>query len=262
MNGNGGEEGLNFSVLGSSSSGNSTFVTDGNNSILIDAGLPVRYTLGQIEKLNGHTSLDGIFISHEHSDHVRNLFPLAKRFDCPIYLSEPVSFALGRDRHDRMIELRDRGSVKIGGMEIMPFVVPHDALEPYGFVIRKGSSSLGIVTDLGSASQEIVETLTNLSGLVIESNYDKDMLLRGPYPYPLKRRIAEEMGHLSNTQCSELLDLIIGPETREVVLAHLSEENNDPLIAISENSEAVDRRSPTCRLHLSYPRVATPLLKL
>jgi len=102
----------------------------------------------------------------------------------------------------------------------------------------------------------------NLSGLVIESNYDRDMLLQGSYPYPLKRRIVEGKGHLSNRQCSELLEMVIGPGTKEVVLAHLSEENNDPLIAISECTPAVKRKSSSCRLHLSYPRVATPLLRL
>jgi phosphoribosyl 1,2-cyclic phosphodiesterase len=262
MSGDRGETGLSFSVLGSSSSGNSTLVTDGKSSILIDAGLPVRYTLGEIRKLNGHTCMDGIFVSHEHSDHVRNLFPLARKFNCPIYLSEPVSFALGRDRHERIFDLRDRNTVRVGDMEILPFVVPHDAMEPYGFVIRKGSSSLGIVTDLGSAGEEIIDTLSNLTGLVIESNYDRDMLLHGRYPYPLKRRIAEEKGHLSNKQCSELLDFIVGEGTREVVLAHLSEENNDPLIAMRESTPSVKRRSEECRLHLSYPRVSTPLFRL
>ncbi|MGA1821690.1 MAG: MBL fold metallo-hydrolase [Thermoplasmatota archaeon] len=256
------ESGLRFSVLGSSSSGNSTFVTDGRNSVLIDAGLPVRYTVGQLEKLNGHADIDAIFVSHEHSDHVRNLFPLARRFGCPVYVSEPVSFALGRERHGTILNLKDRNTVRIGDMDIMPFVVPHDALEPYGFVVRSGSSSLGIVTDLGGADPDILDTLNNLTGLVIESNYDRDMLLKGPYPYPLKRRIAEGNGHLSNSQCRQLLERVIGPKTREVVLAHLSEENNDPLIAVRESSPVVRKGSPSCRLHLSYPRVATPLLRL
>jgi phosphoribosyl 1,2-cyclic phosphodiesterase len=120
---------------------------------------------------------------------------------------------------------------------------------------------MGIVTDLGWVHEEIVDVLSDRNGLVIESNYDRDMLLRGPYPHGLKTRIMRETGHLSNAQCRDLIERTIGSRTEEVVLAHLSEENNDPLLAMEASLPAVDPHDGAT-LRLSYPRHPTPLLRL
>jgi len=254
--------GLSFSVLGSSSSGNSTLVTDGTSSILLDAGLPVKYTLKMVEKLTGDLHIDGIFISHEHSDHTRNLFPIAKRFSCPVFLSAPVSWYLGKDYGAQMIEITDGKPVQINEMRITPFLVPHDAIDPFGFIVGSGKHSMALITDLGNVDEHIVELLKDREGLVIESNHDMDMLMNGRYPEYLKRRIIDRKGHLSNQQCRELLEKVIGPSTRDIVLVHLSEENNDPLLAIETSIEAVGNFSPAPNLHISYPRDPTELFRL
>jgi phosphoribosyl 1,2-cyclic phosphodiesterase len=255
-------KGLSFSVLGSSSSGNSTLVTDGSTSILLDAGLPVRYTASMVEELTGRNGIDGIFISHEHSDHTRNLFPLAKRYGCPVYLSPPVSWYMGKRDDVNVQEIKDGRPVNIGNMFITPFLVPHDAIDPFGFVVESSDSSMALITDLGNAEEDIIDMLKDRDGLVIESNHDLDMLMNGRYPGYLKRRIMDRKGHLSNQQCCELLDKVIGPRTKDIVLVHLSEENNDPLLAIETSMEVIECREPSPNLHISYPRDPTRLFRL
>ncbi|MGA1847974.1 MAG: MBL fold metallo-hydrolase [Thermoplasmatota archaeon] len=254
--------GLSFCVLGSSSSGNSTLVTDGETTILMDAGLPVKYTAGKVRELTGREEVSGIFISHEHSDHTRNLFPIAKKFNAPVYLSAPVSWYLGDKGGVTVIEIRDGSKVKVGGLTITPFIVPHDAIDPFGFIVEGKGGSMGLVTDLGGVDDRIMELLSDREGLVIESNHDDEMLLNGRYPNYLKRRIMEEKGHLSNRQCGDLLTRIIGPRTLDVVLVHLSEENNDPLLAIETSLEAIRGSGFDPELHVSYPQNPTELYRL
>jgi phosphoribosyl 1,2-cyclic phosphodiesterase len=254
--------GLSFSVLGSSSSGNCTLVTDGSTSILIDAGLPVRYTAKKVEEMTGSAEVQGIFVSHEHSDHTRNLFPLAKRFSCPAYLSPPVSWYLGSSNDIDVVEIKDGAPIEIGNLKVTPFLVPHDAIDPFGFIIEGRGGSMGLITDLGNASDRIVELLHDREGLVIESNHDTGMLENGRYPGYLKRRILDEKGHLSNQQCGDLLSRVVGPRTRDIVLVHLSEENNDPLLAIETSLEALQQNGYDADLHVSYPRNPTQLFHL
>jgi phosphoribosyl 1,2-cyclic phosphodiesterase len=251
---------MRFCVLGSSSSGNSTLVHEGDTSILIDAGLPVRYTIDKIMEITGRMSLDGIFVSHEHSDHTRNLFALAKRLQCPVYLSSPVSWYLGKREDVEIIELRDRWSFELGCLRITPFIVSHDAIDPFGFIVEGEYGSMGLVTDLGCFDENTMDILRDREGLVIESNYDLDMLVNGRYPNYLKKRIQNGKGHLSNQQCRDLLKEIIGPKTTDIVLAHLSEENNDPLLAIETSMEAIGEKGPN--LHVSYPKHPTEIMDL
>lgn len=254
--------GLSFSVLGSSSSGNCTLVTDGSTSILLDAGLPVRYTAQKVMEFTGEEKIDGIFVSHEHYDHTRNLFALAKRFSCPVYLSSPVSWYLGSFDGVKINEIKDGFPVEMGNIRITPFLVPHDAIDPFGFIVEGSGGSMGLITDLGNVSDRIIDLLRNREGLVIESNHDDEMLQNGRYPNYLKRRIMDEKGHLSNQQCSDLLCQVVGPKTRDIVLVHLSEENNDPLLALETSLEALQQKDFNVNLHVSYPRNPTQLYQL
>ena len=254
--------GLSFSVLGSSSSGNCTLVTDGSTSILLDAGLPVKYTVKKVIQFTGEERVHGIFVSHEHSDHTRNLFALAKKFSCPVYLSPPVSWYLGGSGGVEIHEISDGSTIEIGEIKVTPFLVPHDAIDPFGFIVEGKGGSMGLITDLGNVNDRIVELLRNREGLVIESNHDTEMLKKGLYPGYLKRRIMDEKGHLSNQQCSDLLRRVVGPNTRDIVLVHLSEENNDPLLAIETSLEAIHHNGSDVNLHVSYPRNPTQLYHL
>ncbi len=253
---------MRFCVLGSSSSGNSTLVANHDTAILMDAGLPLGYTTENIEKITGKVQLDGIFVSHEHSDHTRSLKPLARKFQCPVYLSTPVSWYIGRDDGLDIRELRDRWVVEVGSMKVTPFIVQHDAIDPYGFVVEDEYGSLGIVTDLGCYDESVCDILRNREGLIIESNYDLDMLVNGRYPNYLKKRIQNGKGHLSNQQCRDLLKSVVGDRTREIVLAHLSEENNDPLLAMETSLECLECLEAPPSLHVSYPRHPTTVMDL
>ena len=216
----------------------------------------------KVDEITGSDRVDGIFVSHEHSDHTRNLFPLARRFSCPVYLSPPVSWYLGQQDDIEIREIKDGVKIEIGALKITPFLVPHDAIDPFGFIVEGKGGSLGLITDLGAVDERIVEILKDREGLVIESNHDSEMLLNGLYPSYLKRRIMEQNGHLSNQQCRDLLDKVIGPRTRDVVLVHLSEENNDPLLALETSLEAVQLKGGGINLHVSYPRTPTELYRL
>lgn len=252
---------LEFTVLGSSSSGNSTLISCGGKNILIDAGLPLGYTCRMIRELTHTDDLDAIFISHEHSDHVKSLRAISKRYCSPVFVSRPVGFMLDLPEDTCVEELKDRRKVELDGIDVTPFLVPHDALEPFGFIVEGEGASLGVATDLGSAEGDVLDVLRNRDALVIESNYDADMLIRGPYQYSLKRRIMNINGHMSNLQCRDLLKRVAGNMTKEIVLAHLSEENNDPLLALECSSSALKDR-PGLNVRLSYPRTPTPRISL
>jgi len=253
---------MKFCVLGSSSSGNSTLIMENGTSILVDAGLPVGYTSSKIREITSSDSLDAIFVSHEHSDHTRSLFPLAKRYSCPVYLSQPVYWYLGKRNDHEVRRLSDGVPVDVGDIRVTPFIVPHDAIDPFGFIVEGLEGSLGIVTDLGRVDDNICSRLRNMQGLVVESNYDPDMLVNGRYPNYLKKRILDGTGHLSNQQCSELLSEVVGPETLEIVLAHLSEENNDPLLAVETSMQVLEETAGTPNIHVSYPRHPTRVMEL
>lgn len=255
------DPGLEFSVLGSSSSGNSTLVRGGRTCILVDAGLPVNYMMDKVVELGGSGSIDAILVSHEHSDHIRSLFPLAKRASCPIYISSPVYWYLGAREGFDVRELKDRCTVRIKDLSVTPFLVAHDAIDPFGFVIEGCGGSLGMVTDCGSFDEGVRSMLSGRDGLIVESNYDVDMLRKGVYPASLKRRIQDPKGHLSNDQCRELLGGVIGPTTREIVLAHLSEENNDPLLALETSMKALHNDDGMTNIHVSYPKCPTSVLR-
>jgi len=248
-------------VLGSSSSGNSTLVMCDGTSILIDVGLPSGYTREMVRRFTGRDQVDAVFISHEHIDHVRSLKSLAACSSVPVHVSSSVAFFLRLGDDIAWEGARDGRPVAVGPMKVTPFIVPHDALEPFGFVVEQGSASLAIMTDLGYASDDVSTVLADRDALIIESNYDRDMLLRGPYPHALKKRIMTEKGHLSNVQCRDVISRSVGPRTKEVVLAHLSEENNDPLLALETSLPALEK-GHGAKLHLSYPRTPTPLLKV
>ena len=231
---------------------------DGSTSILIDAGLPSRYLIEHIKKMTD--TIEGIFISHEHMDHVRSVIQLAKRYGCPIYLSQSVHWYIDQDRELDAVYIADGDRYEIGTLSITPITLPHDAIEPFGFLVETETERLGIATDLGHVDQDLIDRFTNLDFLVIESNYDPTMLEKGRYPRQLKNRIKEDNGHLSNQQCRDFLDIVVGDRTSIVILSHLSEENNDPLLAIETSLPSVTGRENEVLLRVSYPKMATPLL--
>lgn len=229
---------VRFVSLASGSSGNCYYLGDENAGILIDAGIPVRTiakalksTLG-ISLEEGH--IHGVIVTHEHADHVRAVGVLASVYNIPIYASVPVhnSIATCRFIHEelgasrRNIELQQ--PLKLAGFDITTFLVPHDSILNYGYYIKRGDMSLTFATDIGHVTTELKQYAEACDYLIIEANYDPEMLRSGTYPDFLKIRVASDTGHLSNIETASLLTEIYSPRLKHVWLCHLSKENNHP----------------------------------
>ena len=221
-------------TIASGSGGNCTLVKDGDTAVLIDAGISTKRILTALRELNMFPEqLNGILITHEHGDHVNGLNTFIKHYDIPIFAPRTVANHLswsiaGVD--DYLTVLLPGQDYDIKGLTVLPFHTPHDTPESVGYRLT-GSSSFGFCTDFGHVTDEILEGLRGVDAAVIEANHDLEMLKNGPYPYPLKRRILSDNGHLSNDSCGLLAKELYKHGTRKLVLGHLSRENNLPSIA-------------------------------
>lgn len=215
-------------------------IKNGKASVLIDAGLPARELQSRLRHA-GAEELGAIIISHEHVDHLRGAGPLARRLGVPLYINGPTHLAawpiLGRLPEVRRFEAGE--PFEACGLSFLPFPTPHDAAFPVGFVVE---GVLGIATDLGSLTPEVTERLFGLKGIIIEFNHDLEMLVKGPYPWPVKERIRGALGHLSNEAAGRLLREVASAELELVVLAHLSQTNNQPPLALDTARRALGGR--------------------
>lgn len=219
--------------IASGSSGNCIYIGSESNHILIDAGISgKRVEAGLKElKLKGQ-DVNGILITHEHSDHIKGLGVLARKYEIPIYATPGTAAAiqetdgLGRINEELFVEIRADVPFDIGDLRISPFSISHDAAEPVAYRITCGSRSAAVATDLGVYSDYTVDHLKGLDILLLEANHDIHMLEVGGYPYYLKRRIAGEKGHLSNESAGKLLCQVLHDNLKAVLLGHLSKENN------------------------------------
>ena len=221
----------NFSVcmLASGSKGNCIFISAGNRSILVDAGLSGREIERRMRQRNlNPDTLQAIVVSHEHADHIRGVGVMARRYRLPVYLSRGTAdaalAALGK--LPQSCHFQPGAPFTVAPFTIRPFNVSHDAVDPVGFTISWNGSRIGIATDLGIATGLVEQHLRGCHLLIIEANHDIDMLNNGPYPWPLKQRIKSRNGHLSNEAAEALLRAVLDPRLKHVVLGHLSETNN------------------------------------
>ncbi|MEM8766317.1 MAG: MBL fold metallo-hydrolase [Pseudomonadota bacterium] len=217
-----------FASLGSGSRGNGTVVEIGGERILVDCGFTCRQAENRLARLGLMAAdLSAILVTHEHSDHIGGVAALAYKYAIPVYASYGT---LGAARQSASVvgeAISAHTAFSIGEVTVQPVVVPHDAREPTQFVFSHGSVSIGVVSDLGCVTPFVIEQYSGLSGLLMESNYDLDMLVRGRYPERIKRRIASDLGHLSNDQAAGFLAAIAHGDL-QVVIGHVSEENNHP----------------------------------
>ncbi len=242
---------IKFQSLLSSSSGNATFVTDDHISILIDCGASGSYIETCLARLGKSGSdLSGIFLTHAHSDHIASAGILSRKFDLPLYATEGT-FAHGarqigviKEENKRVIVPGE--DIVFDGFIVHAFTIPHDAEGSVSYTVADRESKFGIATDSGHVSEEILANLTGCDTVIVESNHDVDMLQNGPYPYPLKRRILGENGHLSNALCGNLCVKLARTGTKAFWLGHLSDHNNLPELAyacvkqaLSENGFSV-----------------------
>ena len=204
--------------------------------MLVDCGLNLRDTEKRLARLGlAPADLAGILITHEHGDHAGCAFDFAAAHRVPIYLTYGTLVALQAEgkvlEGVKKIVISSAEKIGIGEIEVAPFTVPHDAREPVQFVLSDGAARLGVLTDIGVSTPHVEMTLSGLDALVLECNYDYDMLWAGPYPKWLKERIAGPFGHLDNRESERLLGALDRSKLKHVIGAHLSQHNNTPALA-------------------------------
>ncbi len=233
-----------MAVLGSGSSGNSTFLATNRAKILVDAGFSYRETARRMAAIGEHPeSLNAVLITHEHSDHIGGLARLAKKHRIPVYISALTRQALPPATELLAVETIAPGKrFVIEDLTVEPFTIPHDAVDPVAFRFTAEGLRVGVATDLGYLPENVKDSLRGCHCMVIESNHDIEMLRNGPYPWYVKERVWSRTGHLSNKALGDFLRAEYDGETQVMVLAHLSEQNNHPQVARMEAASALEQR--------------------
>ena len=232
---------MKYCSIGSGSSGNCHYVGYKDTNILIDAGLSGKRITGGLDEIDVDASkLNGIFITHEHSDHIKGVGVLSRKYDLPIFVNYKTWLAIkdkiGKVKEDNIKIFENDKKYAIGDMEIKPFSITHDAADPVGFNLFDGKEKLSVATDIGHISDNIRDNILGSKLVVLESNYDKEMLLMGSYTYSLKKRVMSDIGHLSNESAAKFAVELIKNGTEDILLAHLSRENNFPALAFETSN--------------------------
>lgn len=227
---------FNFCSLYSGSSGNSLFVESENTKLLVDAGVSSKKIEEALANLEiDPTSIDGILITHEHSDHVQGLGTFAKKFNLPVFVNEKTLDAMPKQKEkisEKNIKLFNiNEKFEIGDLKVKPFSIPHDAANPCGFNIFKNDKKISIATDIGHMTNGILKNLEDSIFIMLESNYDPEVLKYSKYPYQLKTRIAGPDGHLSNELAGKTISYLLNSGLKQAVLGHLSKQSNFPELA-------------------------------
>ncbi|MFM9280818.1 MBL fold metallo-hydrolase [Paenibacillus jiagnxiensis] len=223
--------GISFTVLSSGSTGNATVVRNEDTTIMIDAGLSAKRIeeLLQERELSGG-DLDGILVTHEHSDHIKGLGAVARKYSLPVYANEKTWAAMGKsigaieDENRRILETG--ATMEFGSLRVESFGISHDAAEPVGYSFYDGPEKLSVATDLGYVSDKVKQAISKADVLVLEANHDVEMLRMGRYPWNIKRRILSDIGHLSNEMAGAILSELLDGYTKRTYLAHLSRDHN------------------------------------
>jgi phosphoribosyl 1,2-cyclic phosphodiesterase len=250
---------IRVSILASGSAGNATLLETEHTCLLVDAGINRKELLRRMAAANVKPErLDGILISHEHSDHTCGLPQISHEWHATAYLTEATLREIRKSLPEpatkkltRVEQIRAGDVFTIGEIEISAFAIPHDAADPVGYTFRANGVKVAIVTDLGYLPELVKHHLRESDCLILESNHDLEMLKAGPYPWHIKQRVMSRTGHLSNTVVSEFLadPEMFDARPRYVVLAHLSEQNNNPDLARISAEEALNRRPSECAFH-------------
>ena len=256
---------MKFSVLGSGSKGNAIFVESGDTAILVDGGFSGKEIEARLARIGRDLScLKGVFVTHEHHDHISGVGVVSRRCRVPVFANEGTYRGAGKrlTKLFKQEEFDTGDAVDFGDLQIRSFAISHDTADPVGFVVSDGRARLGICTDTGIPTRLIGRRLSKCDGLVLEFNHDPEMLKNGPYPQSLKQRVKSSEGHLSNGDGASLLDSIIHDGLSQVILAHLSETNNLPEIAYKEAVQVVRDRLDPSVLSISEQKQPTQLYTL
>lgn len=259
-----------FCSLYSGSTGNSLFIETNNTRVLVDTGESCKKIVEALSNIDiSINSINAILVTHEHIDHVKGLGTISKKFNIPVYANRETwdAMPLQKDKIDskNICTFNLKEPFEIGDLKINPFSIPHDAANPCGFNIYHNNNKISIATDLGHINLEILNSLENSSFILLESNYDSNILKCSPYPYHLKRRISGPNGHLSNDVAGKTISYLINTGLKQVMLGHLSKENNFPELAyktVAENLLENNYDESSIRLSVAKRYTQTPLIDL
>ena len=254
--------------LNSGSNGNCYYIGNEREAILVDAGIPCREVEARMNRLGlSMQTIKGIFVSHEHKDHIKGVHSLVKKYRVPVYITETTK----RNGHltlqrDLVMQFNTESPVFIGDLAITAFRKYHDASDPYSFMISCKGIKVGVFTDIGVPCQQVIKHFQQCHAAFLESNYDEHMLETGSYPHVLKNRIKGGRGHLSNRQALDLFKKHKPPFMSHLFLSHLSQNNNSPELVeklFNENAGKVkmvvtSRYSETAVYHISYQHENQP----
>ena len=226
---------LFVTALNSGSNGNCYYIGNKEEAVLIDAGISCREIEQRMKRLNLNIQkVKALFITHEHTDHIKGADALSKKYKLPIYITNhTLSNARLNINNPHIVKYKSFNQVTIGNLEIIGFPKNHDAVDPHSFIVRYKEVCIGVFTDIGTVCDQVISHFKCCNAIFLEANYDEKMLKEGNYPYYLKNRISSNKGHLSNQQA---LDLFIGHKSSSLThlfLSHISKENNDPLLVQS-----------------------------
>lgn len=249
---------MKFSVLASGSKGNSTYIKTINHNILVDIGTSSLYIEKKLEELSVNPKdIDMIFITHDHIDHINGLKVFYKKYKPKVYMSEKLFTKLSDliDKYENIEEC-----IQIDSLNVDAIKTSHDATDSQGYIFTEDNKSIVYITDTGYINRKWHNKLKDKNVYIFESNHDIDMLMNGKYPYHLKQRILGDKGHLSNLDSSKYLSNFIGSATKFVVLAHLSEENNTPLLAETEFKKKITNEN--IKLFIATQNERTDLIEI
>ena len=253
-----------FSVLGSGSKGNALYIESGQTAILIDAGFSGKEIARRLaihgKEMDG---LDGLFLTHEHGDHIQGAGVISRRCRLPVHANQGTF--QGSDKklgklHKR-VEFETGKAVQLQDMEVRSFRISHDTLDPVGYLVSDGKVSIACCTDTGKVSHLIASRLSGCDALVLEFNHDPVMLKQGPYPLFLQQRVRSSQGHLANEDAASFLKTLLHVKLQYLILAHLSETNNTAELAFKSASTVMKPEHP-CRLHVAAQNVPTDLFRI
>jgi phosphoribosyl 1,2-cyclic phosphodiesterase len=273
---------MRLTVLGSGSTGNAVLICAGQTRVLVDAGLSAKETVRRLAVVGEDASkLDGVIITHEHSDHAGGLRVLLKSLPCPVYISGATRDAYIREKsrtddepkkraeslRDRVEEISSSRDFRIGEIDFHPFTIPHDAVDNFGFVATHDGVRVATLMDFGCVTTLVAERLRGCAAIVIESNHSRDMLKAcDVYPWELKQRILSRTGHLSNEDVATWLREDFDGAAQHIVLAHLSQRANNPHVAQLSAEIALQERGglfqSTAKITLSHHKEPTPWIEL
>lgn len=253
-----------FCPLASGSKGNVTYVGTEDTKILIDVGISAKALLAKLGEINVDVGqIDAILVTHEHTDHIRGLLTVAKKLSIPVFANSDTAkgiyAALGD--HPRFKIFSTGETFVFGDLEIHPFSIQHDTLDPVAFSIQTGGYKLGFCTDLGFATTLVKNHLQGCDYLVLESNHEPSMVHASARPMVYKQRVLSRQGHLSNQACAELLEEILHPGLKHVHLAHLSSECNSPDLALKITLEKLSDKGKDVQVSIAHQDcISRPIL--